>query len=51
MEALQAAVTNMLGQEIIKRGLKDIQEAKSQREIQAIRDRIDRELAALAGKR
>lgn len=50
MEALQAAITNMLGQEIIKRGLREIQEAKSQREIQAIRDRIDRELAALAGK-
>jgi hypothetical protein len=50
MESLQAAVTNMLAQEIIKRGLRDISEAKSQREIQTIRDRIDRELAALAGK-
>jgi len=50
MEALQAAVTNMLAQEIIKRGLHDIMDAKSQHEIQAIRDRIDRELAALAGK-
>ena len=41
----------MLAQEIIKRGLQEIHDAKSQHEIQTIRDRIDRELAALAGKR
>jgi hypothetical protein len=50
LEALQFAITNMAAQTIIKRGLEDIRNARDESEIRAIRARIDRELAALAGK-
>jgi len=50
MEALQWAITNMAAQTIIKRGLEDIRNARDASEIRSIRARIDRELAALAGK-
>jgi hypothetical protein len=50
LESLQFAITNWAAQAIIKRGLQDIHNARTESEIQAIRARINRELAALAGK-
>lgn len=50
-ELLQGAVVNWLGQLIIKKGLKEISEARSSDEIARIRARIDRELEALKGGR
>ncbi len=47
METLQFAVTNWLGQALVKRAIKEMAQAKTEREIQEIRDRIERELAAL----
>jgi hypothetical protein len=46
-ETLEFAFTNWLAQTLIKKAFEDLQQAKDEREIQAIRDRIDRELAAL----
>jgi hypothetical protein len=40
-------VTNWLSQALIKRAFEELQQAKTEREIQAIRDRIERELATL----
>ena len=48
-ELLQFAVTNWLGQQIIKRAIEDLKNARTEREVQEIRARIDRELAALRG--
>jgi len=48
-EILQGAVVNWLGQLVIKKGLKEISEARSSDEIAKIRARIDRELEALKG--
>ena len=50
-EMLQFALVNWLGQAFVKRIVNDIQNARTQGELQEIRDRIDRELAALKGKR
>jgi len=47
METLQFAFTNWLGQSLVKKAIEDLRNAKSEREVQEIRDRIDRELAAL----
>lgn len=47
METLQFAFTNWLGQTLVKKAIEDLRNAKTEREIQEIRDRIDRELAAL----
>jgi hypothetical protein len=47
-EALQFAIFNVVAQAIIKKGLQEMSEAKTERELREIRDRIDRELAALA---
>src|SRR5262245_59749200 len=47
---LQAAVMNAAGQALIKKGLSALHDARSEREIQAIREQINRELAALLGK-
>jgi hypothetical protein len=47
-EALQFAIFNVVAQAIIKKGLEEMREAKTERELREIRDRIDRELAALA---
>ena len=46
-ELLQGAIVNWLGQALIKRALDDISNAHSEKDLQAIRDRIDRELATL----
>ena len=48
-ELLQFALTNWLGQQIIKKAIEDLRNAKSDREVAEIRARIDRELAALRG--
>jgi hypothetical protein len=46
-ELLQFAVTNWLGQQIIKRAIEDLKNARTESEVREIRARIDRELAAL----
>jgi hypothetical protein len=48
-ELLQFALTNWLGQQIIKKAIEDIRNATSDREVEEIRARINRELAALKG--
>lgn len=52
-ETLEFALTNWLSQSLIKRAFEDLQKAKDEQEIREIRDRIERELAALryAGER
>jgi hypothetical protein len=47
IETLQFAFTNWLGQSLVKKAIEDLRHAKSEHEIQEIRDRIDRELASL----
>lgn len=49
-EILQMALVNWVGKALISKGLEAISNAKSQREIDEIRARIDRELAALRGR-
>ena len=49
-EMLSAAVTNWLGQTLLKRAFEELRVAKDEREAQEIRDRINRELAALRGE-
>ena len=46
----QAALMNAGAQALIKKAMQEIREARSDREIRAIRDRIERELAALNGR-
>jgi len=46
-EQLQGAVTNWVAQKLIARALEDIKNAHSDKEVEEIRQRIDRELAAL----
>lgn len=46
-ETLEFAFTNWLGQALVKRAFEELQKAKTEREMQDIRDRIDRELATL----
>lgn len=48
-ETLEFALTNWLGQTLVKRAFADLQKARTEREIQEIRDRIERELALLKG--
>ena len=48
-ELLQFALTNWLGQQVIKRAIEDLRNARTEREVQEIRQRIDRELASLKG--
>jgi hypothetical protein len=50
MEMLQFAVTNWLGQMLVRKALQEVHDAKSAGEIEKIRARIDKELAALTGK-
>lgn len=46
-ETLEFALTNWLGQTLVKKAFADLRNAKTDREIQEIRDRIERELAQL----
>jgi hypothetical protein len=48
METLQFAITNALGQALIRKALDDVKNARDEREVEQIRERIDRELAALS---
>ena len=48
-DLLQFSITNWLGQALIKKALNDISNARTERELREIRDRIDRELALLRG--
>jgi hypothetical protein len=50
-EILTMALVNWAGKAVISKGLEAISNAKSQREIDEIRERINRELAALRGGR
>ena len=45
----QSALMNVGAQALIKKAIKEISEARSEREVRAIRERIERELAALNG--
>jgi hypothetical protein len=47
IEQLQFALTNWLGQTLVRRAIEELQTAKSEKEIDEIRDRIERELSAL----
>jgi hypothetical protein len=47
MEQLQFAITNYLGQTLVRRAIEELQTAKSEKEVDEIRERIERELAAL----
>lgn len=47
METLQGAFTNWLGQSLVRKALEDLKSAKTDKEVQEIRDRIERELATL----
>ncbi len=49
-EMLQFVVTNWIGQMLVRKALEEIKNARDANEIQKIRDRIDRELAALIGR-
>jgi hypothetical protein len=49
IETLQFALTNWLAQALIKRALEEVRQAKTEREMQEIRDRVDHELAVLRG--
>jgi hypothetical protein len=48
-ELLQFALTNWLGQQVIKRAMEDLRNARTEHEVQEIRARIERELTALRG--
>jgi hypothetical protein len=48
-EQLQFAFTNWLGQTMVKRAIEELQSAKTQSEVDEIRERIDRELALIRG--
>ncbi len=49
-DLLQFGLTNWAAQTLIRKAIEDIKNAKDAKEIAEIRARIDRELAALAGK-
>lgn len=49
-EMLQFAMTNWLSQNLLKKALDDVRNARTEKEVQEIRERIDRELAALSGR-
>ena len=48
---VQFALTNYVGQALIRKALEELRQAKDAQQVQAIRDRIDRELDALTGVR
>ena len=48
-EQVQGALTNYVGQALIRKALEELRQAKDAHQIQAIRERIDRELDALTG--
>lgn len=48
-EQVQGALTNYVGQALIRKALEELKQAKDAYQIQAIRERIDRELDVLTG--
>jgi len=46
----QSALMNAAAQTLIKKGIQEIKQAHNEREVQTIRERIDKELAALLGR-
>jgi hypothetical protein len=46
----QAAAMNVAAQSLISKAVQEIRQAHNEREVQSIRERIDKELAALLGK-
>ena len=46
----QSALMNAAAQTLIKKGIQEIKQARNEREVQVIRERIDKELAALLGR-
>jgi hypothetical protein len=48
-EQLQLALTNYVGQSLIRKALEELRQARDAQQIEAIRERIDRELDALTG--
>jgi hypothetical protein len=46
-ETLEFALTNWLAQSLVRKAFEDLQKAKTEREIQDVRDRIERELQQL----
>jgi len=49
-EMVTVAVTNWLGQTLLKKAFEELRNAKNESEAQEIRDRINRELSALRGE-
>jgi hypothetical protein len=49
LELLQGAIVNALGHWLVRKAMNDLGKADDEREVQEIRERIDRELAALRG--
>jgi len=49
LDQVQLAFTNWLGQSLIKKAMEELSQAKTDREVQEIRERINRELDALTG--
>jgi hypothetical protein len=50
-ELLQGAIVNWLGKALIRKAIDELRDARTEREVQEIRARIERELAALRGGR
>jgi hypothetical protein len=50
-EQVQFALTNYVGQALIRKALEELKQARDANQVQAIRERIDRELDALTGVR
>lgn len=48
-ELLQFALTNIAAQTLIRKAIRDIRDARTEAEVQQIRERINRELLALKG--
>jgi hypothetical protein len=48
-EQVQFALTNYVGQALIRKALEELKQARDANQVQAIRERIDRELDALTG--
>jgi hypothetical protein len=48
-DQLQFALTNYIGQSLIRKALEELKQARDARHVQEIRERIDRELEALTG--
>jgi hypothetical protein len=48
IELLQFALTDWAAKTLVRRGMEEMKEAKTEREVKEIRERIDRELAILS---